>query len=318
MKTCITGGAGFIGKNLVHRLQRDGVSLRLLTRSVSKKITSEEYFVADLSDIAAPINGLFDDIDVFYHCAGEVNNNVAMYSLHVSGTLKLLREVKTHIDTTNKPIHWVQLSSVGVYGPPKGKANADRIVLETTGNNPAGEYEVTKAQSDDLLMQFAQNEPLFSYSILRPSIVIGKNMTNQSVRSLIQVIRKGLFFYIGSTSAISTYIHVDDVVDALVLCGNDARAKGQIFNLSNDCMLSEVVDAVSRHADVKPPALCVPEEPLRLVVKFFSLFGKIPLTQERIDALVKRTRYSNQKIKENLGFSPSHSIPNLIATLFDE
>ena len=101
-------------------------------------------------------------------------------------------------------------------------------------------------------------------------------------------------------------------------CGSDARAKGQIFNLSNDCMLSEIVDAVSRHAGMKPTRLCVPERPLRMLVNFFSLFGKTPLTQERIDAMVKRTRYPSQKIKEILGFCPNHSIPNLIATLFDE
>ncbi|MET3107580.1 nucleoside-diphosphate-sugar epimerase [Oxalobacteraceae bacterium GrIS 2.11] len=316
MKVCVTGSAGFIGSILASRLRSDGVELRLLTRQVIAD--NDEYFTADLTDNAASLQGLLDDVEVIYHCAGETKNIAKMASLHVLGTRKMLDAVSNHIAATGKPLHWVQLSSVGAYGPPKGRADTVREILETTEAAPVGEYEVTKTQADELIIDYAQREPLFTYSILRPSIVIGKNMTNQSVRSLVNVIRRKLFFYIGSTSAVATYVHVDDVVDALVLCGTDVRAKGQIFNLSNDCKLSEVVAAVAQRAGIAAPTLCVPERLLRVLVNVFSYAGKIPLTQDRIDAMVKRTRYSNEKIAKVLGYTPSRSIPRSIASLFDE
>jgi nucleoside-diphosphate-sugar epimerase len=318
MNVCITGGTGYIGHLLAMRLRGAGAEIRVLTR---KKICTDsgiDYFTADLSDQSCSLRGFFNDADVVFHCAGEINNPAAMRSIHVQGTGALLGTLREHIANTKKAIHWVQLSSVGAYGPPHDRANSVREVFEETPTAPIGEYEITKTISDKLVMDFAKTEPLFTYSILRPSIVVGENMTNQSVRSLVRIIRKRLFFYIGSEPAVATYIHIDDVVDALILCANDSRAKGQIFNLSNDCMLSDIVDAVSLKAGVNPPKLHVPERAIRIFVKFISLFVRLPLTPDRIDAMVKRTRYPNQKIKAILGFAPRHSIPETIAMMFHE
>lgn len=313
MKTCITGASGFIGKRLVLRLEEAGDEIRLLTR---KKIgpgnlsTNNVHFVADLTGDAPDLHGLMDGVDVVYHCAGEVNNAALMHPLHVNGTAKLMREVQAHISRTGLSLHWVQLSSIGVYGPPSGRPDDLRVVNEASPLNPVGEYETTKAHSDELVIEYARSEPRFTYSILRPSIVIAGNMTNQSVKSLVSAIKRKLFFYIGSSEAISTYIHVDDVVEALLLCGTDIKAGGQIFNLSNDCYLSEIVQAIHLHHGIRSRVYCVPELPLRVGIKLFSMALKLPLTQDRIDALMKRTRYPNKKIKELLDFSPRHSIPD--------
>ena len=326
MNVAITGGAGFIGQALIQRLQMDAVQLRLLSRKklslpragLNCTATAEEYFIADLTKNTDSLDGFFDGIDVIYHCAGELNNNAVMRSLHVDGTANLLQAVKNYIDTTQQALHWVQLSSVGAYGAPKGRPDTEREVVETTPTAPQGEYEVTKTLADEMVIQFAKTQPLFTYTILRPSNVIGKKMTNQSVRSLVNIIKKKHFFYIGSRSTIATYIHVDDVADALVLCGTEIQAREQIVNLSNDCRLSEIVNAVAKKAGIPSPTLCFPEQPIRLLAKLLSLIGKSPLTQSRIDALMNRTSYPNKKIKELLSFAPRYSIPHTIATLFDE
>ena len=317
MNVAITGSAGFIGQALVLRLHTEAVQLRLLSRRELIN-TAEEVFIADLTKSTDTLDGFFDGIDIIYHCVGELTNQAVMRSLHVDGTANLLQAAKKHIDTTEQPLHWVQLSSVGAYGAPKGRADMEREVTETTPTAPAGEYEVTKTLADEMVMQFAETQPLFTYTILRPSNVIGKKMTNQSVRSLVNIIKKNRFFYIGTRSTIATYIHVDDVADALALCGTDSRARAHIFNLSHDCKLTEIVDAVAKHVGLTPPKLCIPETPIRLLAKFFSLLGKTPLTQSRIDALMKRTSYPNKKIKELLAFTPRHSIPGTVATLFDD
>ena len=317
MKACVTGGAGFIGSKLVRRLQMDGVSTRLLTRNANNN-GADDFFIADLSSAAADLTGLFNDVDVIFHCAGEIRDASKMRSLHVEGTKRLLRQAALHINATGKALHMVQLSSVGAYGPPRGRADLIREVTELTAENPAGEYEITKTQADHLVLQMAREQPLFTCTILRPSIVIGPGMTNQSVRSLVKVIQKKLFFYIGSRSAISTYIHVEDVVEALVLCGTDCRAKGQIFNLSNDCRLTEIVCAVARHAGIKPPVLCIPELPLRILVMLLAALNQPLLTRQRVDAMIKRTSYPNKKISDILNFAAKHAIPETVATLLDE
>lgn len=318
MNICVTGGGGFIGKALVDKLIDHGHTVYLLTRIKSVSTEYKKYFVANLLDENVSLDAFLDDVSVVYHCAGEIKNTSLMYGLHVDGTRHMLAAVQSKIKATKQGIHWVQLSSVGAYGPPAGAANEQRVVTEETPCKPVGEYEVTKTMADELVIEFAKTEPLFTYTILRPSNVVASSMPNQSLRSLVGMIKSRLFFYIGSHTAVATYVHLDDVVAALLLCGTDTRANGQVFNLSNDCALSRMVGMIAKSSGIKPPNVCVPEWPLRLFVKLTSPLVRTPLTQNRIDALVRHTYYSTNKLRDILGFVPKHDIPAAACHMFDE
>lgn len=318
MNSCLTGASGYIGSMLARRLQQSCTGLRLVSRRVLPTQCGVQNFQADLADEASSLHGIFEDIDVMLHCAGEIRQPSLMQALHVGGMQRLLDEAQAHFLRTGRALHWVQLSSVGAYGPGLDVAEMPRQITEDSPCAPVGTYEISKTLADQLLIDFAATQPLLSYTILRPSIVIGSDMPNQSVRSLIRFISKGWFFYIGSTPSVATYIHVDDVVEALLVCATKAQARGQIFNLSNDCLLADIVAAVARHHGRQPPALRVPQWPLRLAVRLFGSWFKLPLSLERIDAMVRRTRYPNQKILHRLGFSPRHAIPATMVSLFDD
>ena len=313
---CVTGGKGFIGLRLVAALAQLGWNTRVLSRSSGLPTSHATCYVGDLLDKDSDLNGLLSDIDIVFHCAGEVKNTPLMRPLHVDGTRQLLEAAKNRIRLTGRPLHWVQLSSVGAYGPPLGAAHECRVIYETSPCLPVGEYETTKTSSDALVQECAINEPLFSFSILRPSNVIGQTMSNQSLRSLVRMVEKQLFFYIGSKRSVATYVHVDDVVAALVLCGSHQEARGHIFNLSNDCLLADIVEAVARQNELRSPKLCLPELPVRVVARLGSLVANFPLTQERIDALVRRTYYPTDKIESRLGYLPKFFIPTAVASMF--
>lgn len=318
MKICVTGAGGFIGKALVGQLTAQGRIINLLTRVEKSSTVDKNYFVANLLDENASLDAFLGDASVIYHCAGEIKNVSLMHGLHVDGTRRLLAAVRAKIKATKQGVHWVQLSSVGAYGPPAGAANEQRVVTEEKPCKPVGEYEVTKTMADELVQEFAKTEPLFTYTILRPSNVIASSMPNQSLRSLVGMIKRRLFFYIGSRTAVATYIHLDDVVAALLLCGTDTRAQGQVFNLSNDCALSHMVGMIAQTSGIKSPNVCVPEWPLRLFVKLVSTLVRTPLTQDRIDALVRHTYYPTNKLRDVLGFVPKRDIPAAACHMFDE
>lgn len=317
LKICVTGASGFIGKSLVAQLTALGHSVNLLTRVAKTSKDQKEYFVANLLDENASLDSFLVDASIIYHCAGEIKNSLLMHDLHVNGTKRLLASVRAIIGATKQRIHWVQLSSVGAYGPPEGVANKLRVVNEETPCKPVGEYEVTKTMADDLVIEFAETEPLFTYTILRPSNVIASVMPNQSLRSLVGMVKRRLFFYIGTRTAVANYVHLDDVVDALVICGTDIRGRGHVFNLSNDCALSDMVDVIAKSSGIKPPSVCVPELPLRLLLKLISLMFRTPLTQERIDALVRHTYYPTNKLRDVLRFVPKRDIPQAVGYMFD-
>ena len=318
MNICLTGGTGFIGSMLCTRLQHSGAGVRIVSRRALPERSGMRLFQADLTDPASSLHGLFDDVDVMLHCAGEIREPALMQALHVTGLQRLLAEAQAHFLRTGRPLHWVQLSSVGAYGPASESADTPRQITESSPTAAVGIYEVSKTRADQLLIDFAASQPLLSITILRPSIVISRDMPNQSVRSLVRFIKKGWFFYIGTAATVATYIHVDDVVEALVLCATEVGARGEIFNISNDCLLSEIVVAVAREQGRRPPTLHLPAWPLRLAVRLLGSLIPMPLSLERIDALVRRTRYPNQKILQKLGFSPRHAIPAAVVSLFDD
>jgi nucleoside-diphosphate-sugar epimerase len=316
MKVLVIGGSGFIGSRLVKVLCKAGHQVRILSRKthvpIAKTNASIEIMQCDLLDANFKLEKVVAGCSVVFNCAGELSNEDLMHQLHVDATYRLICASKRVAEATRHPLHWVQLSSVGAYGPVDGSANGERTVTEETTLSPVGVYEKTKAIADEMIVS-AGEEGVFSFSILRPSNVYGAGMPNNSIRQWGRMIEKKLFFYVGSISAIATYIHVDDVIEALMLCGFDKRAKGEIFNISNDCTQECLVIAIAKALNVSPPRIRVPEGIMRFVAAIFSNIKEFPVSHSRIDALVARTSYPTNKLKIVLEYQPTRDVKETIA-----
>jgi len=309
VKVAVTGGSGFIGSRLISELVKKDFSVRALSRNKkSKFLHSVEIIHGDLSSSNCPIDLLLKDCDILFHCAGDIKNIAAMNSLHVGGTKNLLDVLTASFNSTGKKIRWIQLSSVGVYGPSYPKSSQDRIVTENSPALPRGEYEISKYLSDQIVEQ-AGRLGIVDYTILRPSNVVGCDMRSSYLYEFIRAIHKRLFFYIGSEGAVATYVHVDDVVKALVLCATNTKAINQVFNLSSDCSIESLVNEISLALSIPAPKLRIGESITRNMQTFLSMFVKTPLTIPRIDSLVSRTRYPSDKINADLNFTYSKKMP---------
>ncbi|MDT8375603.1 MAG: NAD-dependent epimerase/dehydratase family protein [Mariprofundaceae bacterium] len=297
----ITGGTGFIGSKLaLHHLARND-EVRVLSRSCSELPGLSGAVKCFPGDLLNPdsLQPFVDGVDLLYHCAGQLTDTTAMRALHVVGTQNLVdAAARCGIG------HWVQLSSVGVYGPV-----SDGAVTEKSPLNPVGEYEVTKAESDRIVLD-AAGRGAFSCSILRPSNVFGADMKNRSLFSMINMIDRGLFFFIGKPGASANYIHVDNVVEGLVRCGSMPAAKGNIYNLSDYCSMESFVQMISDALDCRLPLLRMPELPVRWFTSVMGMLPGFPLTQTRVDVLTNRSVYPIDRIQEDLGYSHVMTMEN--------
>ncbi|OGS75595.1 MAG: hypothetical protein A2Z94_07315 [Gallionellales bacterium GWA2_55_18] len=293
MIAAVTGGTGFIGRKLVARLLDRGDTVRLLTRNLtlSEKLSFLETHGCDL--LTAKVNELsaiLDGVDVLYHCAGQLKDPHTMRALHVDATQKLAEAAARRVP------HWVQLSSVGVYGPiTRG------IVTEDSALNPVGQYETTKAESDKIVID-AANKGGFSHSILRPSNVFGADMSNQSLFGMIAMIDKGLFFYIGKPGASANYIHVNNVAEGLIRCGTMPSAKGKTYNLSDHCTMEHFVGIISDALGRTSPRLRIPRAVAQLAGNTLGRLPGFPLTSSRVHALANYSRYPISRIQQQLGY----------------
>ena len=308
MNVAITGGTGFIGRKLVQRHLERGDHVRVLSRRplvVSRLPDSVEWFEGDLVafDHILPF---VDGVDVLYHCAGQLTDENSMRSLHVGGTKVLVEASSRRIG------HWVQLSSVGVYGPV-----SIGVITERSPLNPVGEYEITKAESDELVINAAR-EGAFTFSVLRPSNVYGEDMANQSLFDFVAMIERGLFFFVGNKGVSANYIHVDNVVEGLVRCGTMKGAKGKTFNLSDHCSMERFVSLISNELGCKYPRLRLPEFLLRVIAEIMGKLPRFPLTVSRVDALTRRSMYAVKSIQEKLGYQHVVSMEDGVRRLVSE
>lgn len=169
------------------------------------------------------------DAECIIHLAGEINDVSKMKSLHVDGTARLIESVQ------NPSVRWIQISSRGVYGN-KLPAQID----ECAPCRPVGVYEETKFASE-LLIRNAGDAGQFASTILRPSIVYGAEMKNNSLRALIKAIKHNRSFYIGQPGALYNLVHVDDLAEAVVLALNDV-SRSTIYNVSTALTIESVVE----------------------------------------------------------------------------
>lgn len=291
MIIAITGGTGFIGRRLVLRHLECGNEVRVFSRRSSRGAglpDSVKWWMGNLTNSSNMLS-FVDGADVLYHCAAENFDNSKMFATNVDGTRNLIRVAGGKIR------HWVQLSSVGVYG-----THADGVITEKTPLSPINIYEESKATAENNVIGAAISNN-FSYTILRPSNVYGLGMHQRGLLRMISLLDKKAFFFIGKPGASANYIHVDDVVEALVRCGSMPSAKNRIYNLSDYRTIEDFIAIISRALHKPVPRLRIPESWARVVARMTVFIPNNPLTEQRVSALVTRAIYSSVKIKCELG-----------------
>jgi len=290
----ITGGTGFIGRLLVASHLQRGDRVRVLTRTPGSQPVGTVPFVGDLGS-SVPI-AFADGADVVYHLAAEMSDAARMQGVNVQGTQRLLDAAMGRCG------RWVQLSSVGMYGASAPGA----AITELTNPAPANAYERSKLSSDRAVA-LACAAAGCDWAILRPSNVIGASMRNQSAFALVRSIIAGHFAFIGSRDAISTYIHVDDVVVALRLMAS--APAGSIVNVSSDCPWTLLVQRVCERVNRRQPRARIPLPLARLLARTMGALPGFPLTPSRVESIARVAGYPDTHARNLLGYRPRRPMP---------
>ena len=292
MIVAITGGTGFIGKHLIAKHVARGDQVRYLTRGkAAEDIRGASAHIGSLGSSVDELRQFVRRADVLYHCAAELRNEAEMHNTTVQGTANLLAAAAGEIG------RWVQLSSTGVYGSRRyGDIREDAAIA------PANAYEISKAKSDELVCAAAEIQRL-PCVVLRPSNVYGTDMPNRSLFQLIGMIDRGMFFFIGKRGAVANYIHVENVVDALLLCATaDLPGYGRSYIVSDHRTLEDFVGIIASALEKDAPQKRLPEPLVRAAVALAGSIPGFPLKSSRVDALTNRTVYRTDRIASELGY----------------
>lgn len=314
---CITGASGRIGSKLVNLLLTYDCNIKILIKRPfyfpSKKI---KIFTGDLSNPILNFQPFVKNCDYLINCAAELKNTQLMNEVNVRSIDRLISAInKNFKHEKNKKVHWIQLSSCGVYGADNATLDLDgNIINENADPDPRNEYEKTKLNADKILIDYGKKN-LIDYTILRPSNVIDNtNNLNIFVR-LDNIIKKKFYPNFNFKYSIATYVHVDDVTNSIVEIICNQKSKNNIFNLSINCKWSKIINRICDLNKIKKSNIYLREKvvlPLSILRSVFGNFIYIPTLR----TFVLKNIYLSTKIERVLNFKFKYLLPENIENFF--
>jgi len=304
MLAAVTGGTGFIGRHLVTSLVKHDARVRVLTRR--PEILGQLWPRGDVEpwagDLTAPetLRGFAQSARVVYHLAGETREANRFTMVNATGTMNVLEAC-----CGQELTRFVHLSSVGVIG-----ANGAGVVDESTPCFPRNAYERSKYAAEQMALT-ALRKFQIPVTLIRPTIVFGEepNQERDSLGSWLSALQKGWFRFFGTGNSVANYIYVGDVVKACLLLAETDKATGEVYIVSDSCLLRDFVGAAVEFLGVGMPGT-LPAWLGYAGGVAFEMAGKVaqfspPLTVSRVRALTNRSMYSSNKLREELGFKPA-------------
>jgi UDP-glucose 4-epimerase len=257
----VTGGAGFIGSNLVDRLLTDGHSVTVYDNLSTGQIEFLESALTnprcrlirgDITDGAALTDAMKSIPNVVFHFAA--NADVRFGTEHPSrdleqntiGTFNVLEAMRAN------GVNRIAFSSTGsVYG--------ESSVFPTPENAPfpvqTSLYGASKLAGEALIQAYCEGFGFQGY-IFRFVSILGERYTHGHVFDFYRKLRDNpdQLYILGDGHQRKSYLYVQDCIDAVLLALDKATDKVNIFNLGADTYV-EVNDSVgwiSAHLGLNP------------------------------------------------------------------
>ena len=244
MRFLITGGAGFIGHNVVRILEQQGHEcividtctdygfipreeltylidrrLKRINAQVRKIDIRESMFVDTIFKTYCP--------DVVIHMASfprqkVVEQNPLLASDVMSnGLVNLLEKSKKY--AVKK---FVYISSSMVYGD----FTAD--VLEAHPCKPQGQYGIMKLMGEKLVEDY-HRLGAFDYTIIRPSAVYGEwDVEDRVVSKFMTMAMRGETLRVKGADEVLDFTYVEDTAQGIVLAATNDRANSKVYNIT--------------------------------------------------------------------------------------
>jgi UDP-glucose 4-epimerase len=258
-KILITGGLGFIGSTLAHRLAKIGAEITL----VDSMIPLYGGNLANIQGIDGRIQVNFSDVrdshsmkylvqgkDFLFNLAGQTSHLDSMsdpftdLEINVGAQLSILEACRNH----NPDIRIVYAGTRQIYGRP------DYLpVNEIHPLRPVDVNGINKLSAEWYHVLYHSVHGIRS-SVLRLTNTYGPRMRIKDARQTFMGawfarILQGLPVEVWGGQQLRDFTYVNDCVDAMLLAACDDGAYGKVYNLGGDCVIT-LGDLARRMIDI--------------------------------------------------------------------
>ena len=317
----ITGVTGFIGSRLVENLLDRGFrNLRCFARPSSEvarvdALARRRRDGAGVEVIKGNLLSREDcttatkDVAVIFHlAAGRGEKSFPDAFMNSVVTTRNLLDACLR-DTCLR--RFVSISSFTVYTntqKPRWRLLDESCPVEKRPELRGDAYCFAKVKQDEIVTEYGKRFGI-PYVIVRPGHVYGPG--NEGITGRVGIGTFGIFLHLGGSNTIP-FTYVDNCVEAIVLAGLKKGVDGEVFNVMDDDLPSSRAflrlykQNVRRFNSIYVPhfvsyALCW------LWEKYANWSeGQLPpvFNRRRWHAYWKKTRYSNERLKARLGWTP--------------
>ena len=263
MKIVVTGGAGFIGSNLVKRLVEDGHDVTVIDNLSAahiknichhKKSDNFNFIKGDVLDYEL-INNAVKDKDVIFHEAAitsvpySIKHPILTNEINVKGTLMLLESC------LNSDVErFIFASSAAVYGGQKFS-----LLREDMVPNQKCPYSVSKFTSENYAKLYFELYGLNTiclryFNVYGPRARIDQGVISVFINKILNDMNPIIY---GDGEQTRDFISVHDVVEANILALYSKKAVGEIINIGTGIKISintliNIISKISNKKNVKP------------------------------------------------------------------
>ena len=299
-KVLVTGGAGFIGFHLTKKLSTLTSNLTIYDNLSSgkleniKDVPKVKFVKGDILDLKNLYS--LEKADLIYHLAAQVvvpysmENPLEDFEINAKGTLCVLEKAR------KDDAKLVFASSAAVYGNPTVFPTP-----EAYGFHPFSCYGLSKVVGEEYCQMYREQYGL-DIAITRFANVYGSRC-HGVIHDFLDKIAKNpnKLEIIGTGLQSRDFVHVSDVVDALVTVGKEEFANGEVYNLGYGKTIT-IIDLA------------------KMMLTILNLQNKTVVTTTNVSwqGDVTKIWFDNSKARKELNWNPKISLEDNIKEIIAE
>ncbi len=318
-KIFVTGGSGFVGRNLIRQLITGGYEVYALVRSdkAQQIVTTigAKVVYGDLANIDKMKN-VMQECTTIYHLAANTNSNTTeevLYKDNVIGTQNVIEAAKC----AKTPL-LIFVSSDAVVVGKEPLINIDE--KQKTPKQFCGNYAKTKSLSEKCVIQ--ANDNYLRTVVVRVRLIWG-NDDDKFLPSLCRKVDKGIFFWINNGRYLTSTCHVYNVCCGLIQAKKYGHG-GEIYFLTDGAPIEfrSFVTSLLATKGIPPPkknlSFRTAQKILSIIkIVFRSINKTAPVSNESLYLLGMQITLNQSKAIREINYRPSISIQEGLNELYE-
>lgn len=319
-RAVVTGASGFVGRHLVRRLRDEQWLVRGLTRHPAGLTSWPDDVELVAADVCEPdgLRAAFTGCDTVFHLAARVHERSdgpadEHQAINVEGTRNVLSAA-----TACGSERFVYVSSVKAMGE-----GTPELVDESCSEFPETSYGRSKLDAERLVLETGRATGMHVVC-LRPPLVYGSGARGNLER-MIAAIDRGIFPPLPETGNRRSFVHVENLLDAILLVATRPEANGQRYIVTDAQPYSTraLYEAIVRGLGRRVPRWTVPLWMLEALARAGDVVGRLSgralaFNSGTLLKLTESSWYSSAKITRELGYRPqvtfADALPELITS----